>query len=76
MSMREYSFLQFYCDATPADRALPNLVRVRAESRERAIAAFCRRFGLRVDSDDGRAVWFVRKEDGLTCQYGINTPAD
>ncbi|WP_026963101.1 hypothetical protein [Alicyclobacillus herbarius] len=74
--MTVYSFLQFYQDAVPAERTLPNLVKVRAKSREQAIVAFCKQLGLQVESDDGKAVWFVREEDGLACQYGVNTPAD
>jgi hypothetical protein len=67
----EDRFLQLYCDTVPESRATPTLIRVRAQSRERAIAAFGRRFGLRVDSDDGDTVWFVREEDVVVCQYVV-----
>lgn len=70
--MTVYSFLQFYQDAVPAERTLPNLVKVCAESRERAISVFCNRFGPQVDSDDGNAVWFAREENGIICEYGVN----
>jgi hypothetical protein len=66
--MSKYSFYLYYADATT--KTYPHLEFIEATDRDEAIQAFCRKYQLTVDSDEGNAVWFIGR-DGEALRYSV-----